>query len=51
MVKTDVTNLEQVQAMFKAATDKHGQVDVLVNAVGWDETMFFTQSTPSSGAR
>ena len=45
-VKTDVTNLEQVQAMFKAATDKHGAVDVLVNTVGWDDLMFFTQSTP-----
>lgn len=31
VIKTDVTSLEQVQAMFKAATDKHGRVDVLVN--------------------
>jgi 2-hydroxycyclohexanecarboxyl-CoA dehydrogenase len=46
VVKTDVTNLEQVQAMFKAATDKHGTVDVLVNNVGWDNLMFFTQTTP-----
>ncbi|MCW5656995.1 MAG: SDR family oxidoreductase [Burkholderiaceae bacterium] len=46
VVKTDVTNLEQVQAMFKAATDKHGRVDVLVNNVGWDNLMFFTQTTP-----
>ncbi len=46
VVKTDVTNLEQVQAMFKAASDKHGRVDVLVNNVGWDNLMFFTQTTP-----
>jgi NAD(P)-dependent dehydrogenase (short-subunit alcohol dehydrogenase family) len=44
--KTDVTNLEQVQAMFKAAVDRHGRVDVLVNNVGWDNLMFFTQTTP-----
>jgi 2-hydroxycyclohexanecarboxyl-CoA dehydrogenase len=46
VVTTDVTRLEQVQAMFKAATDKFGGVDVLVNNVGWDQLMFFTQTTP-----
>jgi 2-hydroxycyclohexanecarboxyl-CoA dehydrogenase len=46
VVKTDVTNLEQVQTMFKTAADKHGGVDVLVNNVGWDNLMFFTQTTP-----
>ena len=46
VVKTDVTQLDQVQAMFKAATDKHGRVDVLVHNVGWDNLMFFTQTTP-----
>jgi NAD(P)-dependent dehydrogenase (short-subunit alcohol dehydrogenase family) len=46
VLKTDVTSLEQVQAMFKAATDRHGRVDVLVNNVGWDNLMFFTQTTP-----
>lgn len=45
-IKTDVTDLDQVKAMFKAATDKHGTVDVLINAVGWDQFMFFTQTTP-----
>jgi 2-hydroxycyclohexanecarboxyl-CoA dehydrogenase len=38
--------MDQVKAMFKAATDKHGTVDVLVNNVGWDQLMFFTQTTP-----
>ncbi|MCX7143925.1 MAG: SDR family NAD(P)-dependent oxidoreductase [Proteobacteria bacterium] len=46
VVKTDVTNLEQVKAMFSAAVDKFGTVDVLVNNVGWDQLMFFTQTTP-----
>jgi NAD(P)-dependent dehydrogenase (short-subunit alcohol dehydrogenase family) len=46
VVKTDVTDLGQVQAMFKAAVDKFGTVDVLVNNVGWDKLMFFTQTTP-----
>jgi NAD(P)-dependent dehydrogenase (short-subunit alcohol dehydrogenase family) len=46
VIKTDVTDMAQVKAMFKAATDKHGTVDVLVNGVGWDQLMFFTQTTP-----
>ncbi|HLJ11639.1 MAG TPA: SDR family NAD(P)-dependent oxidoreductase, partial [Planctomycetaceae bacterium] len=36
-IRTDVTDIDQVKAMFKAATDKHGTVDVLVNGVGWDQ--------------
>jgi 2-hydroxycyclohexanecarboxyl-CoA dehydrogenase len=46
VIKTDVTNFDQVRAMFKAASDKNGTVDVLVNNVGWDQLMFFTQTTP-----
>lgn len=46
VVKTDVTQMDQVQAMFRAAADKHGAVDVLVNNVGWDSLMYFTQTTP-----
>jgi 2-hydroxycyclohexanecarboxyl-CoA dehydrogenase len=46
VIKTDVTNFDHVRAMFKAATDKNGTVDVLVNNVGWDQLMFFTQTTP-----
>jgi 2-hydroxycyclohexanecarboxyl-CoA dehydrogenase len=46
VIKTDVTDLGQVQAMFKAATDKFGGVDVLVNNVGWDKLMYFTQTDP-----
>lgn len=45
-VKTDVTDLAQVEAMMAAAVDKHGTIDVLINSVGWDQLMFFTQTTP-----
>ena len=46
VIKTDVTNLDQVKAMVAAADSKFGGVDVLVNNVGWDDLMFFTQTTP-----
>lgn len=46
VIKTDITDLGQVQRMFKAAVDKFGGVDVLVNNVGWDKLMFFTQTDP-----
>ena len=46
VVPTDVTDLAQVQAMFRAATDRFGPVDTLVNNVGWDKLMFFTETTP-----
>lgn len=47
VVKTDVTRLEQVQAMFKAAAGKFGNVDVLVNNAGWwGPLKYFTQTEP-----
>ncbi|HEY7708865.1 MAG TPA: SDR family oxidoreductase [Candidatus Entotheonella sp.] len=46
VIRTDVTDLSNVEAMFSAATAKYGTVDVLVNNVGWDQLMFFTQTTP-----
>ena len=45
-VATDVTDLAQVQRLFAAAESAHGPVKVLVNAVGWDQLMFFTETTP-----
>ena len=42
----DVTDMAQVQAMFQQTVDAYGGVDVLVNNVGWDKLMFFTQTTP-----
>ncbi len=46
VIRCDVTQLDQVQAMFKYAVERFGTVDVLVNNVGWDQLMFFTQTTP-----
>src|SRR5271167_4567026 len=46
VVNTDVTQLDQVQGMFKSAVDENGAVDVLVNNVGWDSLTFFTKTTP-----
>jgi len=46
VVKTDVTKLDQVEAAFKAAADKYGAVDVLINNVGWDQQHLFTETTP-----
>lgn len=46
VVKTDVTDLASVQALFQEANDAHGGIHCLVNNVGWDKLMFFTQTTP-----
>jgi len=35
MVKTDVTNPEQCQAMVRRTLDEFGRLDILVNCVGW----------------
>ena len=37
-VKTNVTDVESVQAMVKKTLDEFGQIDVLVNGVGWVDT-------------
>jgi len=34
-IRTDVTDWDSVQAMVKQTLDKFGQVDILVNVVGW----------------
>ena len=47
VVPTDVTDLEQVRGDVQAAAnERYGPVDVLVNNVGWDQLMFFTETTP-----
>ena len=46
VIRTDVTDLAQVQAMVQAAGERHGPVRTLVNNVGWDRLMFFTETTP-----
>jgi 2-hydroxycyclohexanecarboxyl-CoA dehydrogenase len=45
-VPTDVTDLEQVESMMAAANERQGSVDVFVNCVGWDQLMYFTDTTP-----
>ena len=45
-VRTDVTDLAAAEAMMAAADERYGSVDVLVNCVGWDQMMFFTETTP-----
>jgi len=46
VVRTDVTDLGQVKTMVDKAASSFGGVDVLVNNVGWDKLMFFTQTSP-----
>jgi len=46
VTRCDVTDLENVKSMFEATTEKFGGLDVLINNVGWDELMPFTQTTP-----
>ena len=42
-VKTDVANNDQVVNAVKEATDKFGQVDILVNNVGWAIDQLFIE--------
>jgi NAD(P)-dependent dehydrogenase (short-subunit alcohol dehydrogenase family) len=46
VVPTDVTDFAQVQKLVDTVVAQHGGVDVLVNSVGWDQLMYFTQTTP-----
>lgn len=46
VIKTDVTDLSSVENLFKQASDAYRGIDCLVNNVGWDKLMFFTQTTP-----
>ena len=45
-VRTDVTALDQVEAMTAAAVERDDAIDVLVTCVGWDRLMWFTDTTP-----
>lgn len=46
VIKTDVTDLANVQSMFQQTVDAYGGIDCLVNNVGWDKLMFFSETTP-----
>lgn len=43
VVKTDVSNWEQVQAMVRQTVDTFGRVDVLINNVGWTIDRLFVE--------
>lgn len=43
-MKTDVTKMDQVEAMMKKTNDEFGSVDVLINNVGWDIPKLFTDT-------
>jgi len=45
-VRTDVTDFSQAEALMASADERFGFVDVLVNCVGWDQLMWFTETTP-----
>lgn len=45
-VKTDVTDLQAVEAMVKKTVETYQKVDVLINNVGWDQLQPFTSTTP-----
>ena len=44
VVKTDVTQLDQVRACVRQVTDTWGPIDVLVNNAGWDKIEPFLHS-------
>ncbi len=48
VVKTDVTQLDQVRACVRQVTDTWGAIDVLVNNAGWDKIEPFLQSEPET---
>jgi 2-hydroxycyclohexanecarboxyl-CoA dehydrogenase len=50
-VHTDVTDGARAEALIGAASERYGSVDVLVNCVGWDQLMFFTETTPEFWAK
>lgn len=43
VVRTDVSDADQVQAMVKATVDRTGAVDALVNNVGWTVDRLFVE--------
>ena len=45
-VRADVTRLEDAQRLSKAALQRLGKIDVLVNSAGWDRLMPFVKTTP-----
>jgi len=52
-IRTDVANWDSVQAMVKKTLEEFGQIDVLVNGVGWVDTPWglFTEQTRDTWAK
>jgi NAD(P)-dependent dehydrogenase (short-subunit alcohol dehydrogenase family) len=46
VAKTDVTKLDQVEAMVDKTVAELGALDVLINNVGWDIQQLFVDTTP-----
>jgi len=46
VVKTDISNYEQVLGMAKTVHDHFGKIDVLINNAAWDKIQLFMQTTP-----
>jgi len=46
VVKTDVTKLDEAEALVKKTIEEFGKIDVMVNNVGWDNLMLFIDTTP-----
>ena len=46
VIKTDVTKFDEVEAMVKKTKDEFGEINVLVNNVGWDILQPFIKTTP-----
>ena len=47
VVDCDVTRQEDVTRLVESTVAAHGNLDVLVNNVGWDQLMYFTQTNPT----
>jgi len=50
-IKTDITNTDSVEAMVKNTIKEFGQIDILINNVGWVPTKPFVDNTHEEMAK